>query len=889
MFESNLDSPGKTNRNGCETKNGTLNAGVWPTRCRTQRRQQSCTYVCMEEWPTAVPTTFAPTDAGETYAPSITPSGAPTRPTASPTKVPTATPTIAPTAAVVVSSSVVLNNVDPDTFNNDTAAQSSLKISLTSSIESVTSEDQVINMKAENGSSTRRAGGTSVTFDLVIPPTAGEDSGQLQANLVSQLTSAVSSGDLTAAIVANAPANSSLSAASVNEAASTTQIETTTVVTTQSPTTAAPTTQSPTTEAPSTAPTILVPPGCQNLVTILDQLRISPEMVYSKLSTVIADIGSFSDFTDEFSSGSVKIDLSGVIDFGAIRAEIQGDLMSMGHLSFEADIRHGFIECIFSLDPSLKNFSFTSSQLGLDISNENITIDANEDFASQKPGAGTPELGNLAGSHWMDSGPNTFTYQGTEFIVESFGQQSDMVITYMENGEEIVVTVPYLTEWYYGTTGVKVMNHGSMAVSLKPDTFAPTTSTLTASAPITSAPTTSVPTADTPAPTTSAPTDAYTLWISMTMVGVSIEDVSDANFLIALTNTISQVTAISTSRISLAVNSRRDASIQATIQSGTEAEVETASSAISEASSSGTINSKLSVQLASTSYSGSIPSSMTITVEVVTNSASEEEDGSDGVTLVVIIVVTSVGLLLIVASVMVYCLCCRQQASDDTIGKALSEPSTSEHNDDDTEPSTFLGAVEPDCLKNNLSSMLERDDEGQPAWDTPHAHLQDRMLGDQLYAAYAGRTDLTTSSEKRADDEDKINSDDNDRVLGDQLYAAYAGRSDQIVKSKKGANGDDEFISDDNDRMLGDQLYAAYVGRPDQIVKSEKCLQEHSADNAPNMVGDPGWFTKTISAVTTRDEGNGWMRAFNGTIESPEDEQLPLPLDSDATYSKAPA
>merc|ERR1712166_727185 len=197
-----------------------------------------------------------PISSPPSATPTNVPSTAPTRdPTEAPTSTaPTSTPTMAPTNPAVVTSAVVFEGLDPVAFNNDTAAQELLKTNLVSSLASITSTQQVSNVKANTYAARRSGSSTSVSFDLEIAPIAGEDSGHLKANLVSELTSAVTSDTLSTAIASNAPANSVWHSATVNEASSATVVSDPlfTYITTQAPTTAAP--SNAPTSAPSRAP-----------------------------------------------------------------------------------------------------------------------------------------------------------------------------------------------------------------------------------------------------------------------------------------------------------------------------------------------------------------------------------------------------------------------------------------------------------------------------------------------------------------------------------------------------------------------------------------------------------------------------------------------------------
>ena len=147
----------------------------------------------------------------------------------------TGPPTTAPTVAAIVSSAVVVNSFDPLAFNSDTAAQSAMAISLVSAVERVTSVDQVTNLFAELYLARRTTQSAKVSFDLILQPTAGQDASQLQTDLVSQLTGAVSSGPLATTIAANTQASSALSSATINEVSSTSIIQTATIVVTQAP------------------------------------------------------------------------------------------------------------------------------------------------------------------------------------------------------------------------------------------------------------------------------------------------------------------------------------------------------------------------------------------------------------------------------------------------------------------------------------------------------------------------------------------------------------------------------------------------------------------------------------------------------------------------------
>ena len=197
---------------------------------------------------------------------------------------------MASTAAAVLSSAIVLDSVDADTINNDVSAQTAVKTSIVASIPAVSSEDQVINVHAETYGGNRRLTltQTTISFDLVLVPTAGQDASQLQADLVSQLTTAVSDDTLNTAMVANAPVGSALASATVNPAASNTQIKTITTIATQAPTTASPTTGAPTisNDTPTTAPSISSQPRSERRVSSQpsSQPSATPTMALSTTS-----------------------------------------------------------------------------------------------------------------------------------------------------------------------------------------------------------------------------------------------------------------------------------------------------------------------------------------------------------------------------------------------------------------------------------------------------------------------------------------------------------------------------------------------------------------------------------------------------------------------------
>ena len=104
---------------------------------------------------------------------SSEPGSAPTRspthwPTHAPSHWPTHAPTMAPTNEVIVSSAFVLDSLDPETFNNDTAAQLVVQMSLVSTFPAVDSAEQVTNLHAVQHSDRRFGSSSSVSFDLVI-------------------------------------------------------------------------------------------------------------------------------------------------------------------------------------------------------------------------------------------------------------------------------------------------------------------------------------------------------------------------------------------------------------------------------------------------------------------------------------------------------------------------------------------------------------------------------------------------------------------------------------------------------------------------------------------------------------------------------------------------
>jgi len=424
--------------------------------------------------------------------------------------------------------------------------------------------------------------------------------------------------------------------------------------------------------------------------------------------------------------------------------------------------------------------------------------------------------------------------------------------------------------------------------------------------------TTRPPTA-TSAPTP-APTDLYTLQILMTMVGVTAQDVTDGEFQIALTNTISSLCAIVATRIALTVDNSLsttvDTYIRAIIQSGNKDEADRVSSIISEASLSGAFNGQLFVQLATKSYTGSIPSSTIAALEIVTNGVPPDEE-SDGTLLVLAIVIPIVFLVIVIIAVLVvYFVCChqgqsadqeengnpeakekpvktqrsskesqpqqksskerrnsskehhpppQQQASKER--RKLSEGhktddwfQRSEHKTDAAQPSTFLGVVEPNCLTNNSAAVAD------PPLRAP-VRTKHGKQGTQH-----GRSGPPSRS-------------DNDRSSRDAPRASNTGRQHRHIcqaAPPRDVPNDTRIAPDE--WFQGQRPTSPPPRRtqspspPHERRGSPRRRTEPPINDAPKLGEGAGWFTKTVTAVTARDEEDRISREAypDDNHESPE-------------------
>jgi hypothetical protein len=135
---------------------------------------------------------------------------------------------------------MVLDDIDSNSFNEDEASQAAFVAALVDSLKSVTSADQISNVKATAHSSDNEtlaqivdqtdvivheidttlvsvAESSTVSFDVAVPPGGS-------SNVNAELTDAVSSGSMATALAQEAPADSILASATVDEAASTSAI-----------------------------------------------------------------------------------------------------------------------------------------------------------------------------------------------------------------------------------------------------------------------------------------------------------------------------------------------------------------------------------------------------------------------------------------------------------------------------------------------------------------------------------------------------------------------------------------------------------------------------------------------------------------------------------------
>lgn len=150
---------------------------------------------------------------------------------------------------------------------------------------------------------------------------------------------------------------------------------------------------------------------------------------------------------------------------------------------------------------------------------------------------------------------------------------------------------------------------------------------------------------------------AYTFQtvVHMTFDGISALELADSDFQFALTRTISLMVGIAEQYIQLSSFSRRAASVMVTIQTESSSQTQSVSSTITESTS---LRSTLTAQLAATSYSGTIPSSIQASANPMptTLDQSEEVTSNSGGNLLFWVVVagSSFIILLMLAAVAVF-------------------------------------------------------------------------------------------------------------------------------------------------------------------------------------------------------------------------------------------
>lgn len=365
----------------------------------------------------------------------------------------------------------MLNSVDSDAFNADTQSKAAFQEAIVISVPSVELSEQVVNIWATAYTSRRDATAARISFDLVIYSTSSINASGLLTQLVDELTAAVSTNTLASALANTVPANSSLSAATVNTNASMKLIETFTIFTTS-------------------PDSVTISEECIGLHQVLGNIGVMTDTVHSRLTKVVAQIPFAANLGPTESKHvaetvvhtlhgnwtSIQLNLSSVIDFAKqVRANLTNGTLTNAQLAREADVRHAFIGCIFSLNGNLSNFTFRASQLGLDISDttsvrgilqqhNSVSVGPNENFVTHRAGTTAGEISQSVGYHWASLGPNSFTYQDRQITMESAALQSDLVIKVTENGTIRSVTVPYLSSYLLG--GLRILNHGSTSVSI---------------------------------------------------------------------------------------------------------------------------------------------------------------------------------------------------------------------------------------------------------------------------------------------------------------------------------------------------------------------------------------------------------------------------------------
>ena len=132
---------------------------------------------------------------------------------------------------------------------------------------------------------------------------------------------------------------------------------------------------------------------------------------------------------------------------------------------------------------------------------------------------------------------------------------------------------------------------------------------------------------------------------TITVTGVTTEEIQDSDFQTALIETISNITGFSVNQITL-IFERRATSVAYELQADGESHATNASRLVTTASNSGTLNVMLKAALSTTSYSGSMPTSCLATATVTSNTSTDSSDNQ----IMGVIIGVGLGVLLVGAA-----------------------------------------------------------------------------------------------------------------------------------------------------------------------------------------------------------------------------------------------
>ena len=129
---------------------------------------------------------------------------------------------------------------------------------------------------------------------------------------------------------------------------------------------------------------------------------------------------------------------------------------------------------------------------------------------------------------------------------------------------------------------------------------------------------------------------------TITVTGVTTEEIQDSDFQTALIETISNITGFSVNQITL-IFERRATSVAYELQADGESHATNASRLVTTASNSGKLNVMLKAALSTTSYSGSMPTSCLATATVTSNTSTDSSDNQ----IMGVIIGVGLGVLLV--------------------------------------------------------------------------------------------------------------------------------------------------------------------------------------------------------------------------------------------------